>query len=497
MGEDVIAEKFALLRTRGSNGVAFTHVVEDTLLGQKAVVKISDKLGLLALEYLKTINLLREQGLPGILVPIEGGILEEENGYYFAFPELREPSLENYLRVGVPLTCDEALGVVDKVLFVLGRLHDAGFCHLFINTRNIFYRARGPVTLKDPALKVEFFHPLLELIAAPDFSYFSPEVMDGREPDAGADIYAAGRLAERLLGEAIDAEASPGADALAYIAEKCRGPGEGDVPITADAIRDRLGKKAFSDARRGTGWDEPGYESEARPEIDDESLDVHDGGDGGLRVEKPSRPRGNPLVRSFLQALAATILMGVLVLGIILAVALRSKPDQTPLVNAAGSSEASEASPGDLQADASDGENSGTPPGEEEKATQASQEETAAAVVLEDNGSSENPPPVAPAPVAPAPQAQPPVETSPAAPVASFSVSPSSGQSPLQVHLDASSSYDPDGRIASFSWSFGGQGQAVFHVFESNVVPTTIWVTLTLTDDGGHRSSTARQITLY
>ena len=159
MGGDIIAEKFALLKTRGSNGVSCTHIVEDTLLGERAVVKISDKLEDLGLEYLKAINLVREYSIPGLLVPFEGGILEEEAGYYLAFPELGEPSLENYLRMGAPITSGDILGIGEKILHILQALHGAGFCHLFINTRNVFYRPRGEVTLKDPALRQDFSTP--------------------------------------------------------------------------------------------------------------------------------------------------------------------------------------------------------------------------------------------------------------------------------------------------------------------------------------------------
>ena len=82
-------------------------------------------------------------------------------------------------------------------------------------------------------------------------------------------------------------------------------------------------------------------------------------------------------------------------------------------------------------------------------------------------------------------------------PVASFSASPSEGGSPLQVYLDGSSSYDPDGDIVSYQWSCGGSGVAVYRVFESSVIPARISITLTVTDSGGASASTARVITLY
>ncbi|MCK4590560.1 MAG: PKD domain-containing protein, partial [Candidatus Latescibacteria bacterium] len=40
-------------------------------------------------------------------------------------------------------------------------------------------------------------------------------------------------------------------------------------------------------------------------------------------------------------------------------------------------------------------------------------------------------------------------------PVASFTCNPSSGESPLTVSFNASSSHDPDGTIVTYRWTFG------------------------------------------
>ncbi len=488
MGNQIIAEKFALLRTKGSNGIACTHLVEDTLTSQKAIVKISDKLGLLTLEYLKTINLIGAQEIPGILMPSEGGILEEENGYYFAFPELGEPSLENFLRIGVPFSSEEALQIIDRTLLLLAKLHDAGFYHLFVNTRNIFYRPGGSVTLKDPALKVEFFQPLLELIAAPDFSYFSPQVMDGQKPDAKADIYAAGRLAERLLEEVRDRDSSA-AERLMSMAEKCRNMGV-DEGIRPPDIRERI-KACEASEKRETDSESKAPGATRQIEIVHECLD-HEESHRKVCGDKPQCGAG--LVRPFIKAILPLFLIAGLVLGLILAVTLNKQADE-PIVNAAASGEDQESTANDFQTDAANGGDGSVQP-EETIAIENSRQEAASTVAVEDSVGGEATGHTAPAPNPPA-QSQSAAEESPAPPIASFSASPSSGQSPLQVYLDASSSYDPDGSIVSYSWSCGGQGKSTFHIFESNVVPTTIWVTLTLTDKGGHHSSTARQITLY
>lgn len=230
MGGEIIAERFSLLKTRGSNGLAFTHIVEDILDGRRLVVKVSDRLGILGLEYLKACNLISESGVEGLLLPLEGGLLDEggegEGGYYLAFPEVGEPSLENYLRMRAGITCGEVVYVLDRVLQVLDGLHRAGFLHLFLEPRNVFYLPRRAVTLKDPALRAEFFHPFLEMVASPDFSYLHPSLMDGGMPGPEADLYAAGKLAERLYLAAMDGDSSPMGEVVLRVARACMAAGE-------------------------------------------------------------------------------------------------------------------------------------------------------------------------------------------------------------------------------------------------------------------------------
>lgn len=80
-------------------------------------------------------------------------------------------------------------------------------------------------------------------------------------------------------------------------------------------------------------------------------------------------------------------------------------------------------------------------------------------------------------------------------PQASFSADPASGPSPLTVRFDASSSYDPDGYIKSYSWSFGdgtqGSGVTTSHTYTSQ---GTRIATLTVTDDAGLTDSSSIEI---
>ena len=71
-------------------------------------------------------------------------------------------------------------------------------------------------------------------------------------------------------------------------------------------------------------------------------------------------------------------------------------------------------------------------------------------------------------------------------PVAVIRASPTAGEAPLTVNFDGSGSYDPDGRVVSYKWSFGdgsgGDGVSTSHTFSN---PGTYTVVLTVTDDKG------------
>lgn len=82
-------------------------------------------------------------------------------------------------------------------------------------------------------------------------------------------------------------------------------------------------------------------------------------------------------------------------------------------------------------------------------------------------------------------------------PVASFTCNPPSGGAPLSVSFNASGSYDSDGNIVSYQWSFGdgssGTGAEITHTYQNagNYVAK-----LTVTDNQGARDTSSKTITV-
>src|SRR3989442_4768976 len=75
-------------------------------------------------------------------------------------------------------------------------------------------------------------------------------------------------------------------------------------------------------------------------------------------------------------------------------------------------------------------------------------------------------------------------------PIASFISSPANPVAGQNVGFDASASYDPDGTVVSYSWSFGdGQGGAGEFPILANTNPGSYTVSLTVTDNGSPSAS--------
>jgi PKD repeat protein len=80
-------------------------------------------------------------------------------------------------------------------------------------------------------------------------------------------------------------------------------------------------------------------------------------------------------------------------------------------------------------------------------------------------------------------------------PVVSFTYTYEDPETSLTVTFNASESYDPDGSIANYSWSFGdgttGDGMVIRHEFITAGYHETV---LTVTDDKGDKNQTSKEI---
>jgi len=82
-------------------------------------------------------------------------------------------------------------------------------------------------------------------------------------------------------------------------------------------------------------------------------------------------------------------------------------------------------------------------------------------------------------------------------PAASFTCNPASGGAPLSVSFNASGSYDTDGNIVSYQWSFGDgssrSGAEITHTYQN---AGSFVAKLTITDNQGGRDTSSKTITV-
>ena len=82
-------------------------------------------------------------------------------------------------------------------------------------------------------------------------------------------------------------------------------------------------------------------------------------------------------------------------------------------------------------------------------------------------------------------------------PAASFTCNPPSGGAPLSVSFNASGSYDTDGNIVSYQWSFGdgssGSEAELTHTYQN---AGSFIAKLTVTDNQGARDTSSKTITV-
>ena len=82
-------------------------------------------------------------------------------------------------------------------------------------------------------------------------------------------------------------------------------------------------------------------------------------------------------------------------------------------------------------------------------------------------------------------------------PVPSFTATPTSGVAPLAVAFNGGASYDPDGTITAYTWTFGdgatGTGVTTSHTYATGGTRTA---RLDVTDDNGYVRNTTRTITV-
>ncbi|MHB8781173.1 MAG: PKD domain-containing protein [Candidatus Geothermincolia bacterium] len=394
------------------------------------------------------------------------------------------------MRFAGRLDIGDILRIAEQIAGSLATLHEADLVHLFLNGDNVLYAPKGEVFLKDAALAPAFFSACLEHLHSYDYSFLAPELMDGSLPGVASDVFSYGWLLRRMLEMRTEEAESGVRRQLEGIADLCASP----VPEERySTVRDIMA--LLTEMRTGDPVSIEIESAQDEPILDDpnessffcianyEDEEAHSAPRDDF--EAFARRRAGPPRRGRLLPRLALVLAS-LALAVLILLSAYANPgkgareialeqDDSAAIDGAHTEIADEA---ELEPERTEQEVQVTPETTPAANSEPATREEAPAFIFVEDTSLTSP-------------------AEPQRPVATFVMSPTSGTSPLRVSLDASGSHDPDGAIASYSWSFGGGSVRCHHVFEASIFPASIPVTLTVVDCDGLSASSTQYVTLY
>ncbi|NUP08689.1 MAG: protein kinase [Polyangiaceae bacterium] len=253
----VAGTRYRIVREIGRGSGTVVVEAEHMDLGRKAAVKIAEAPSASAETHarlMREARILSALDVPGVVRVLDVG--ETADGRPFAVLELCEgETLESRVRRSDGLSVHEALGVAERLLTVLSRLHERGVVHRDIKPANVVLGDGGSITVVDFGIALAKSELLLSLAdldtPAPKGNavtvfgtpeYMAPEqAARPHEVDARADIYGVGAILYEMLTGRLP---FVGASAVAILEAKSQGNPEApseraparEIPTDIDAI---------------------------------------------------------------------------------------------------------------------------------------------------------------------------------------------------------------------------------------------------------------------
>ena len=199
----VVAERYQLIRRIGSGGMADVFLAHDTRLDRQVAVKVLYRShgadATMVERFKREAHAAASLDHPGIVSIYDWGETGETS--YIVMAYIAGDSLKQVLGQRGPLPQIEALGIARQVTAALAAAHAQGIVHRDIKPHNILLRPDGQVCVTDFGIarvldqtSVTTGHVVLGSAL-----YLSPEQAQGQEIDTRSDIYSLGVVMFELL----------------------------------------------------------------------------------------------------------------------------------------------------------------------------------------------------------------------------------------------------------------------------------------------------------
>ncbi len=206
MGE-LIDQRYEVLETLGTGGMAEVFLAHDTVLGRDVALKVLDRRYSKDEEFVERFRREAQSAAalshPNIVSVFDRG--EAEDGTcYIAMEHVPRGTLKDRMQREGRFDARTALGVAVQIAEALGAAHERGVIHRDIKPQNVLVTARGDVKVADFGIARAASSTSItrESVALGTAAYMAPEQASGGKPGPMSDLYSLGVVMyEMLTGE--------------------------------------------------------------------------------------------------------------------------------------------------------------------------------------------------------------------------------------------------------------------------------------------------------
>ena len=200
---DKINERYRVIRSIGSGGMANVYLGYDLILDREVAVKV------LRFDFLDdetAIRRFRREALAAseLVHPNIVGIYDvgqEDNRQYLIMEYVKGTDLKKYIKANYPLPLEQVITIMQQVLSAIGLAHEHRIIHRDLKPQNILMDEDGNVKIADFGIAIALSETSLTqtntLLGS--VHYLSPEQARGSMATRQSDIYALGIILYELL----------------------------------------------------------------------------------------------------------------------------------------------------------------------------------------------------------------------------------------------------------------------------------------------------------
>lgn len=201
-----INERYALIKSIGTGGMADVYLADDLILGRKIALKMirvdlaNDPISLLRFKReAKAISKMDHQNIVQVY-----DVGEYNHRPYIVMEYVAGVTLKQLLQKRIALPLDEVIDIMKQLTAAIIHAHDNNIVHRDIKPHNVLIKDDGTAKITDFGIALS--HDSMQITASDTVlgsaHYLAPEITNGEEASKQSDIYALGIVFyELLLGE--------------------------------------------------------------------------------------------------------------------------------------------------------------------------------------------------------------------------------------------------------------------------------------------------------